>query len=180
MDASDLYTLRDTFNERGMLLCFNGPISRSIIEEVGNALKNYLRAEHVGPSEAMDVFGTYIEMSQNIRRYATRRHYSDHEASAIVVIARDPEGGYRVSAGNTVEAADGQTLLARIKELADLDKAALKRAYKEQLRKPRGADQADGAGLGLLDVARKARAPLSATLTELADGRAFFSLCATI
>jgi hypothetical protein len=28
-----------------ILLCFNGPISRSLIEEIGHALRNYTQAE---------------------------------------------------------------------------------------------------------------------------------------
>ena len=62
MNASDLYALGERFNQNRTLLCFNGPISRSLIEEIGNALKNYLNAEHVRPAEAMDVFSVYIEI----------------------------------------------------------------------------------------------------------------------
>ncbi|QNM95883.1 biofilm regulation protein kinase SiaB [Chitinimonas koreensis] len=180
MDTSDLYQLREYFNRQHMLLCFNGPISRSLIEEIGNALKNYLQADQAQPSAAMDVFGVYIEMSQNIRHYAISHGYDEQTASATVVIARDDAGRYVVSAGNLVEVADGQALLARVQELAGLDKAQLKARYKEQLRKPREDGVASGAGLGLIDIARKAGAPLSASLAEHPDGRAFFSLRAVI
>ena len=37
-----------------------------------------------------------------------------------------------------------------------------------------------GAGLGLLDIARKSSVPLVASLKAQADGRAFFSLRAVI
>jgi len=66
MNASDLYALRERFNQDRTLLCFNGPISRSLIEEIGNALKNYLEIDQARPAEAMDVFSAYIEMTQNI------------------------------------------------------------------------------------------------------------------
>ena len=42
MDSIDLFSLRTHFNRNRILLSFNGPISRSLIEEIGNALKNYL------------------------------------------------------------------------------------------------------------------------------------------
>ncbi|MCG2586888.1 biofilm regulation protein kinase SiaB [Massilia sp. TS11] len=176
----DVFALRESFSQQGIMLCFNGPISRSLIEEIGHALKNYLQAEDVKPSAAMDVFGTYIELTQNIRHYATRRGYGEIEGSATVVIARDEDGHYVVSAGNQVEMADGRALLARIEALAALDKVQLKAAYKEQLRKPREPDAVSGAGLGLIDIARKASAPLTASLKEQADGRGYFSLRAVI
>lgn len=179
MNASDLYALRERFNQERTLLCFNGPTSRSLIEEIGKALKNYLEAEHAHPAEAMDVFSVYIEMIQNIRQYAMQRQ--DAEAAATVAIARGEQGGYVVSVGNFVEAADGDRLVKMIERLAGLDKAELKAEYKAQLRKPRTPGQASGAGLGLIDIARRSRQPLQASLSPLGqDGRAFFSLSVAI
>ncbi|OVZ57817.1 hypothetical protein CDO44_15605 [Pigmentiphaga sp. NML080357] len=180
MDSTDLFAMRESFNRDRIMLCFNGPISRSLIEEIGNALRNYLQAEHVQPSAAMDVFGAYIEMTQNIRHYASSHGYAEHEATATVIVANKEDGRHVVSAGNVVETADGQALVARINALASLDKAQLKASYKEQLRKPRDADASSGAGLGLIDIARKASEPLAASLRETGSGRAFFSLRAVI
>lgn len=176
----DLYSLRDFCNARRIMLCFNGPISRSLIEEIGNALRNYLQVEQVQPGAAMDVFAVYIEMTQNIRHYAQRMGYTEADAAATVVIARDAEGRHMVSAGNLVEAADSAVLLARVAELAPLDRAALKARYKEQLRQPRDQGSASGAGLGLIDIARKASAPLQASAIEHPGGRTFFTLTALI
>lgn len=180
MEPTDLFQMRESFNRQQIMLCFNGPISRSLIEEIGNALRNYLSAEQVQPSSAMDVFAVYIEMTQNIRHYARLRQWSDQEAEATVVVSRNGSGCYVVSAGNVVESADGEGLLRRIEELAGMDKAGLKAAYKEQLRRPRENDDVSGAGLGLIDIARKSSAPLRAVLQPLAESRAFFSLSAVI
>ncbi|ALM84998.1 biofilm regulation protein kinase SiaB [Bordetella sp. N] len=180
MNASDLYALRERFNQDRTLLCFNGPISRSLIEEIGNALKNYLEIDQARPAEAMDVFSAYIEMTQNIRNYAINNGYVDGDAAATVVIARDPEGRYTVTVGNRVELADGERLVRRIEELATMDKAQLKAVYKTQLRQPRDPSAATGAGLGLIDLARRATAGIEATMSPHGDGRGFFSLSVVI
>ncbi|WP_445396640.1 biofilm regulation protein kinase SiaB [Zobellella sp. An-6] len=180
MPAIDLLSIREQFNENQILLCFNGPISRSLIEEIGNALRNYLQAENALPAAAMDVFGVYIELTQNIRHYASRLGYSERDGAATVVVARGEDGHYLVLAGNRVELADGRALCRRIEQLAGMDKAALKAAYKSQLRQPRSADSSTGAGLGLLDVARKSFRPMTAKLVDTGDGRGFFSLLAVI
>ena len=176
MGLIDLFSLQQTYNQQRIMLCFNGPLTKSLIEEIGNALRNYMERENATASSAMDVFGAYIELTQNIRHYATRKGWDDSAASATVVIARDAEGHYVVSAGNILDAADGQMLEARVKVLAGMDKAQLKAEYKEQLRKPREEGAATGAGLGLIDLARKAKEPLSCSLRTLDDGRAFFSM----
>lgn len=176
MDLIDLFTLQQTYNQQRIMLCFNGPLTRSLIEEIGTALRNYMQRENANASSSMDVFGAYIEMTQNIRHYAASKGWHDSEASATVVIARDEQGRYVVSAGNVVDAADGRELAARIEGLGAMDKAALKAQYKEQLRKPRNDDASSGAGLGLIDMARKAAEPMACSLRTLDDGRAFFSL----
>lgn len=180
MESIDLLELRTHFNRGGILLCFNGPISRSLIEEIGNALKNYLQADNVQPSAAMDVFGIYVEMTQNIRHYAKAHDYGELDSSATVVVARDDDGHYVIQAGNLVERADGEVLLARIGELAAMDKAGLKAAYKAQLHQPRDKQATSGAGLGLIDIARKSTRPLFASQADVGNGRAFFMLRAVI
>jgi len=177
MHSLDLFALQQRYTEQGILLCFNGPLSSSLIEEIGKALRNHMESQSITPSSAMDVFGVYIELTQNIRHYFQTHDWP--EAVATVVIARDEAGHYLVSAGNRVQLADGRALLERVAALATLDKAALRARYKEQMRAPR-ADAASGAGLGLIDMARKASAPMQAQLQELADGSAFFSLTVAI
>lgn len=176
MELIDLFSLQQTYNQQRIMLCFNGPLTKSLIEEIGNALRNYMQREQAAPSSAMDVFGAYIEMTQNIRHYAACKGWNDSEASATVIIARDAEGRYAVSAGNIVDGADGPRLVERVQELAAMDKAQLKAHYKEQLRKPRDQNVASGSGLGLIDLARKASEPMSCSLKTLDDGRGFFSL----
>ncbi len=180
MHHLNLYELRENFNRSHIMLCFNGPIFHSLIEELGKALQHYLEADNAHPGAAMDVFATFIEMTQNIRHYATQHDYDEQVGSATVVVARDDEGHYVVQAGNLVGAGDGDALVARIDALAALDKAALKAAFKAQMRKPREPGSLSGAGLGILDMARKSVVPLQASASPAADGYQFFSLRAVI
>lgn len=175
-----LASLRDFFSTERILICFNGPISRTLISEIGVALKEHIQSTRQCMSSAMDVFSAYIEMSQNIRHYTAAQGYNEPEATATVVIAESGDGRYVVSAGNIVERADGLALVERVNNLAALDKDALKSLYKQQLRVPRDAHVATGAGLGLIDVARKSSAPLTCSLDLLEAGKAFFTLRATI
>lgn len=180
MKKLDLLSLRQEFSHKNILLCFNGPISSSLIQELGEALKNYLHADQTEPTLSMDVFGVYIELTQNIRHYAQSRGYDELLSSATVVVGRGEAGGYQVLAGNIVEPSDGQAMRERINELAQMDKVSLKQLYKKQLRAPRTNDAASGAGLGLIDVCRKASEPITCELVDTGDGRAFLSILASV
>ncbi len=175
-----LASLRDFFSSERILICFNGPISRTLISEIGTALKEHIESTRECTTAAMDVFSVYIEISQNIRHYSARNDYVEPESTATVVIAESGDGHYIVSAGNVVEYADGEALQERIAALTALDKTELKALYKQQLRQPRSEGSTSGAGLGLIEVARKSTAPLLCSLDRLEAGRAFFTLRATI
>jgi hypothetical protein len=178
--TNSLISLREFFSHQQILICFNGPISTTLIGEIGSALKEHIESNHAPELEVMDVFSVYIEMSQNIRNYSTSRGFSDADSSATVVIAAAEAGHYAVCAGNLVQMEDGQALIQRIHELADCDKAQLKLLYKQQLRRPHAQTPGQGAGLGLIEIARRSSQPMEASLDPLEPGRAFFSLRAII
>jgi hypothetical protein len=133
-----------------------------------------LKSEQLSPASALDVFAAYIELTQNIRHYATTSQLAGADTATVIVSHYD--GCYSVAAGNIVRANDGRKLVARIESFAKMDKTELKTAYKTQLRKPRDADAVTGAGLGLIDMARKSSKPMEATLKEIGNDIAYFSL----
>lgn len=172
--SADLYDLREVFDRQQIMVCFNGPINAALIEEIGRALRDYLSLQQEKPSAVADIFAVYIEMTQNIRRYADAHPGLAGAANAVIVVSRE-QGRYVVSAGNVVAPEDGARLTARVAGLAAMDGAALKAAFKAQLRRPR-EDLGNSAGLGLIDIARKASRPLAGTLRAVDPGRSFFSL----
>ncbi|MET0225897.1 MAG: SiaB family protein kinase [Dokdonella sp.] len=176
----NLFALKEQLREAGILISFTGSFSHSIIEELGTAVKKYLESAESQKTAMVDVFSVYIEAAQNVRNYSERRlvaGQNDIDSSIVVIAKRDTR--YRIYAGNVVEAEDTAELGARLDRLAVMDKPALKEAYKEQRRKERGPDDL-GAGLGLIEIARRATQPLEYTFTPLPDGRAYFSLCVEI
>lgn len=164
----NLFQLKENLGEAGALITFSGSFSHGIIEELGTAVRAYLESETVQKSAMMDVFSVYIEAAQNVR------NYSGSAPEGILVIARQGEH-YEVHSGNVVRTEDVGGLSQRLQRLRELDKPGLKALYKEQLRKERASDQV-GAGLGLIEMARRASQPLSWEFRPLPDGRSFFSL----
>lgn len=179
----DLYMMRRDFSENEIMICFNGPFSRSIIEELGHAIKRYMEAEPAQRSAMSDVFAVFVEQTQNIRNYAANKACIERDqqfwCSAIVVIAKDA-GHYIVTSGNVVDNVDLPGLVSKVEQLQGLDKAGLKALYKEQLRKPRREGVETGAGLGLIDMARKASQPVSCAVRPIDGEHSFFSLMTVI
>ena len=174
--ALDLYGLRKSFIDGEVLICFNGPFSHSIIEEIGIAVRRYLETETTSRSAVSDVFAVFVELAQNVQSYTGRlKERKDEPGLDAGTLAIGRRGdGYAVSAGNMMNQADVAGLSAQLETLRSMDKPALKALYKEKLRRPRLPD--GGAGLGLIDVARRANQPLSWSFREIDDRYRFFSL----
>lgn len=178
----DLFDLKETLSSKDILLCFNGPLSKSIIEELGTAMRRYLESESVAKNQVSDVFSVYIEQAQNIRHYAALRGRDAAEQQqlmvAIMAVMRQ-EDTYTVSSGNLVTLADVPALAEQLDRLASLDPAGLRTLYKETLRQPR-RENASTAGLGLISMARLAKTPLAYSFRQVNDHFAFFSLAASL
>lgn len=176
MKDFDLVRLKDELGERGILMIFSGPFSHSIIEELGRAVRNHLENAQLSRTAMMDVFAVYVEQAQNVGNYLRRWEPKPNGRrianSGIVVIARDGER-YVISSGNLIVPEDAASLTAHLEQLRVLDKAGLRALHKEKLRQP--LSEAGGAGLGLIEMARKAAIPLQYALTTV-DEYAFFTL----
>jgi hypothetical protein len=181
MELSNLHSLKETYNREGILICFAGPFSHSIIEELGNAVKRYLEAEQMTKASLMDVFSVFIEQTQNVRNYAAKKGVEGNRDmdfnSGIVVIGRNGDR-YEVSSGNIVARSDIRDAITHLDKLKGFDKQGLKAAYKDQMRKE--PQPGKGAGLGLIDMARKTSEPLQYSISDIDEQYGFFSLKATI
>jgi hypothetical protein len=158
----DLFQLREQFSRDGILMCFNGPFSHSIIEEIGIAIRNHLAAENIARMAVQDVFAIYIEMTQNARNYLTRKNNS-----------------YAVTSGNVVLKEDIEQLRSRIDHINALEPDELKKLIRQQLRAevPAGAT---GAGIGLMEMAKRASNRLEYSVRDIDGGHSFFTLTAQI
>jgi hypothetical protein len=175
----NLLALKQEFTKQGILITFNGPFTHSIIEELGKAAKTYLEGEHLDRGVITDVFAVYIEQTQNVSHYVKRNNLMvEGRDSAVVVISTNPDS-YCVSAGNYILHKDVPGLEARFQELQNLDKAELKKLYKTQLRKDRDP-AAQGAGLGLIDMARRSSEPIQFSFDKIDEEYSFFTLIVTV
>ena len=177
MQQINLWSLHRQFEEANIQICFNGPLTHSIIEELGMAVRRYLENETPGTEKMMDIFSVYIEQTQNVRNYARKQQSAEPPAlynTITLTIGRQGEQ-YVVVSGNVIDLADVSPLVAKIEQLRTLDAAGLKALYKEQRRKPL-TDEASGAGLGLIDMARKTSQPLAYQVQPINDKTAFFTL----
>ncbi len=174
----NLLELQKVLQSYGVLINFSGRFTQAVIEELGDAVQKYLETEAASKNNTFNVFSVFIEQTQNIKNYETQKASSllgERIANSGIVAIGKSEAGYFVSSGNVIDNMDLGALAMRLDEMANLDKAALKKLYKEQMRKVITPGSA-GAGLGLIDMARRASRPLDYSIVKLDESTSFFTL----
>lgn len=181
MINENLHQLIGELTSYGIIVSFNGSFTQGIIEEIGTAITSYLQAEkNTDETDNHNVFSVYIEQAQNIKTYFLKKalvndkqEISRRAFESIIVIGRHKEQFF-VCSGNLVHNDDAGKLRERIDYVNSLTKDQLKQFYKATLR--RTDSTFDSAGLGIIDMARKASCPLEYMFMARDEQYSFFTL----
>lgn len=178
---ANLHQLINDLSSQGIIVSFNGSFTQGIIEEIGTAITSYLQAEkHTDETDNHNVFSVYIEQAQNIKTYFLKEvaHQDVLEIrrrsfESIIVIGLHNDRFF-VCSGNLICNDDVKKLKERLDYVNSQTKDQLKQFYKATLRK---ADSPCGsAGLGIIDMARKATLPLEYVFMPRNEKYSFFTL----
>ena len=174
-----LYPFSEDLKQEGVIFCFSGPASQSVLEGVGQAIRRKMELEDAGMSTVQRVFSIFVEQMQNIVHYSAERTPPDCEDDeglrhGVVVVGRE-NGSFYVMCGNKVRVKQSEKILKHINHLSTLDKQQLKEYYKQARRREPGEDSR-GAGLGFVEMFRRACEPLEYHITPMDDETVFFSV----
>lgn len=121
-----------------------------------------------------------VEAYQNIIRHGRRScSPTSQDPGRSMILLRNWEHRNSVSTINAVPQHRVNTLIDALKDLHALDPQQLKRRYLEKLQQPKRT-QHGGAGLGLIEMARRSGHPLRHKLQELDADNLLFSLSVTL
>lgn len=152
-----------------VLMVYKGDFGKDSIMPIINIIEEKMKAENeVGPK---GFFLILVELLQNVSRHnITENGFKD----GIFMITEDEHGEYWTSVGNIVNTETKELLKERIDELNGMDAMDLKKAYKKTLREGSFSEKG-GAGLGLIEIARKSSDKLNYSFEDLGGGKHFFT-----
>lgn len=178
MKIDTLIEIKEILNNNDIILSFSGFLSQTVIEELGNAIKLYLNIENTANNDISHVFSVFIEQTQNIRKYFAskpkERQTKELLSSGIILIGKIDDRFF-VHSGNIIENNDVQLLKDKLDFIMKLNKDELKAFYKQQAKKEL-SDDSQSAGLGLIDMARKATKPITYNIVKVNENYSFYSL----
>ncbi len=177
----DFYEIKKDFDRRGIFFCFNGPISQALLVGMGETLKRKMKLADAGASTVLRVFSMLVEQAQNIIHYSAEKFPSDGTEEkgqklrlGLIAVGHEKDH-YFVLCGNKIRNADIEPLKRHLENIQGMDKGELKTYYKEKRRQP-PVDSGKGAGLGFLEMAKRASEPIQFEFEKIDDDFSFFSI----
>ncbi len=184
MFGRDLYQLRTQLRRNGIVLCYSGSVSEQVLGAIGKALKQKMAVERADVATARRVFAVFVELMQNIIRYSAEKEPDmlADEASEIrygMIVIGQEGGGFILEAGNMVMRDDVEHLRLRLEHIRLRERSELAVLYKQQLKS--GLDvPGSEAGVGFLEIARRASRPIDFAFVDIDEKFCFFTLRAEI
>lgn len=180
MNAQELFRFRGELQEQGIVFCYSGFMTEQILTGIAQALKSKLAIDETDKKIAKGLFSILVEQVQNVIRYSAEYEPPDDASSELrygVLIVGKKDDKFHVTCGNLILNHDVQRLRNNLSEVQGMGKDELKAKYKETLKgdTPEGSK---GAGVGFLDIARRARHGFNFDFHPVNDEHSYFSFIA--
>lgn len=169
-----LYNQYLDIKDHKILVSFKGAISQEVLTEFGTMIRSSLSAE----TNTKKIFAVFVELAQNIVHYSAEyKEHANGRAGIGIIILREKHDLFFLSSGNMVLNDRVEKIKAKCEKVNSMNKDELKAYYQELIRGQRPtADGSKGAGLGIVDIARKCDSPIEYVFDPVDDKMSFMTL----
>lgn len=167
--------IRNLMRERNLILVYEGEFTQDLtMAFLAMAERNMAQLNEQVPTRKK-VFHVMVECLQNMCKHAAKEQ--DHQngpgsKNGVFMVGKEEED-YVITSGNLVLNTQIQKLTETIDLINGMDKQGLKELHKEVLKTGK-ISATGGAGLGLIDIARKSERKLVYETETLNDTLSFF------
>lgn len=180
----DLYEFYSIVKANKITFCYSGPVVQEGLEGISQTLRKKLQADEVEFSAAQAIFSIFVEEMQNILNYSAEKQVFNENETTVslscgIFLIGSNENGYFIYCGNQILKEDVPYLTGKIEEIRNLPKDDLKVLYRQR-RKQTPDPGSKGAGLGLIEIARRSGSPIDYKFTDINEWYSFFSIFANV
>lgn len=173
MDIPKAIDIRTSMRASGVIMAYNGTVSDELMVTLADILKTRLEVMD-DAKRSRTVFSVFMEGMQNLIWHGR----TNQGAPGMVCIAQH-EGEITVVCGNRILRAESVKLNETLEQLQSADKDTIRQLYREGMSKS-NEHEGPGAGLGLLEIARRATHPISFAFMDVDADHVDFFLAARI
>ncbi|SMO57887.1 hypothetical protein SAMN06265379_10359 [Saccharicrinis carchari] len=173
------YQLYQTMKTNEISLVYEGEVTQEITKTFTSLTEKNLAKSEESNAVQRKVFNVMVECLQNISKHADSLGDEEGEERRGIVMVSKGDDSYNIITGNVIKNDKVEGLTKNLEQVNSLDKKGLSELYKNQMREGKFSDKG-GAGLGLIDIAKKTGSTLGYQFKTLNDQVSFFILTSTI
>jgi len=181
----DIYKLYKDLERDEIILSFKGDITQDLLSSVFNIMETRLENGAQKPQLKKKFYHILIECLQNLYHHNEMMSEEESEAlneeagSAIFLIGRGENNSFRIITGNFILNSSSEDLKTKIDKVNGMNAEELRAYYLDKLNTTQLTEKG-GAGLGVIDIARKSGHKIDYHFNKVSDKFSFFSLAVTV
>ena len=165
-----LYTLFEKFQNFSLSYVYKGIFNPNLTDKILALTETNMTITGEVPKTQKRVYFVMVESLQNITRHQDIHQTIDNQAFFVV---QNKNGIYDLTSGNVIEKASVEDLKLQLDKINSLSPDELKDHYKFVLENT-GMSDKGGAGLGLIEMARRSGNKLAYDFQTLSDDLSYF------
>ena len=173
------YQLYKTMKTNEISLVYEGEVTQDITKTFTALTERNLTKNAESNVVQKKVFNVMVECLQNISKHADSYEGVDSEERRGIIMVSKGDDSYNIITGNIIKNEKVPELKSSLELINSLDKEGLSTLFKQQIRGTTLSEKG-GAGLGLIDIAKKSGSKLIYQFKEISDDVSFFILTSTI
>ncbi|MGI6479541.1 MAG: SiaB family protein kinase [Salinivirgaceae bacterium] len=166
--------LHDEMVSNGFSLVYEGVFSHEIMKMFTSMTENNMDKQNEDKSVRRKVFHVMVECLQNMTKHSDDYDANDRIGNGMFIVGKK-DGFWNIITANKIYREKIDPLKRSIDTINSLSQEELKALYKKQIKEGTLSEKG-GAGLGLIDIARKTGRKLEYQFLPLDDKDNFFFL----
>lgn len=164
--------LHKSMHENQLVLVYNGEVNQIITKAFTNFVEKDLESVNEVLSIKKKVYHVMVECLQNISKHADAIDEPMH-VKGVFMVGKN-ESSYSITAGNPISSRKKESISDIIDEINTKSADELKELRKEKMKLE--LSDKNGAGLGLIDIARKTKNKIYSKFIPLGNDKTYFIL----
>jgi hypothetical protein len=171
---SHVHEFHKLMNERDIMLAYCGEFSQELNKTLLSFTERKFKSENVEDATRRKIFNIMVEMLQNISKNKIEKEDPSQWVESVFIMGTT-ENEYVLISSNMIRNDKVLLLKSRLEQVNSLDKEGLKQLYKD-VRLSASFSENSGAGIGIIDIARKSENKLGFQFEKLGNDFSVFSL----
>lgn len=167
--------IREKMTESRLMFAYRGVVTSENTTSLLTLLEKEMESSEFGFQGRKRLFMFVLESLQNVSRHSKQDQFAE---MSLVIYSKTYEG-YTVTTGNVIENSQIPNLKARLNAINNLNASEIRKVYREMLNTTEFSSKG-GAGLGLIEMAKKTGNRLDYDFIKIDDNYSYFILSKTV